>query len=882
MKQIMKLVLFMLVCLTLTSCNSKTSDTTDDTSENQTANNDEPQSRDVFAMDTYMTLTAYGNNADEALNEAEAEIERLDAMLSTGDENSEIYSLNQNGTGTISEDTETLLDESEKLYTDTDGVFDITIYPVMDAWGFTTQNYRIPSDTELTGLLKNVNASRIQYNRDEKKVTLPTDVKIDFGGIAKGYTSSRIMEIYKKCKVTSGMVSLGGNVQLLGAKPDGSSWRIAVQSPDDTNDYLGVLEAKDKAVITSGGYERYFEENGTTYHHIIDPTTGYTFTYQVPVTDSDYTYVYAGLSWSEYWASEGVLAAGSTESSEELDSRGESDKGAFDVVTRATTNHGLHRGSFQCTAVIETKDGTTYNLAYWKDKDTFVTTDGQEVAFANVKANIKDYKVTGLKYVPVKVKTSDYKAFKEKYTIVEKDGTLAGGYGEVNLKSYTAAADVTENTNGLKTATKNADGTFSFSKRAAGTYSGLKDSQLKSATDLEPTVKEGDGSYGEFLRVDFNGNYGDLGANMQAVKWTYYGDDATYTNAMASYGTKFAADNWMHKSMGIQLGLTDSVRCQLPAGTNGTGYWSLTIYALGYEDYTYTFQVGEENIAQPKAADQKDIDALQAKVDEAKGLNKVNYTADSWSSMETELTESEELLKKDSLLSAEVKTQLQHMTDALDRLVQKEADLTKLNEAIGRAEGSNYNEADYTADSWKAYTDALAAAKALTTSENTLLQSDVDAAMDNLNKAISNLTEAETPVDPNVVSTTSLEKAIKAAEDLKEADYTADSWKELQNALSAAKAALNEKKDQATVDAATENLNKAISALVKAGSAEEKKTPAAQTSELKNTSGTDTKKTSGKVKTGDPASVFGWLTLAVSSLGAGGFALKRRKRRDDK
>ena len=539
----------------------------------------------------------------------------------------------------------------------------------------------------------------------------------------------------------------------------------------------------------------------------------YTFTYQVPVTDSEYTYVYAGLSWSEYWASEGVLAAGSTESSEELDSRGESDKGAFDVVTRATTNHGLHRGSFQCTAVIETKDGNTYNLAYWKDKDTFVTTDGQEVAFADVKANIKDYKVTGLKYVPVKVKTSDYEAFKEKYAVVEKDGTLAGGYGEVNLKSYTATADVTENTNGLKTATKNADGTFSFSERTAGTYSGLKDSQLKTATDLEPTVKEGDGSFGEFLRVDFNGNYGDLGANMQAVKWTYYGDDATYTNAKASYGTKFAADNWMHKSMGIQLGLTDSVRCQLPSGTDGTGYWSLTIYALGYEDYTYTFQVGEENIAQPKAADQKDIDALKAKVDEAKALNEADYTADSWSSMKTELEESEELLKKDSLLSAEVKTQLQHMTDALDRLVQK---------------------------------------------------------------------ESETPSEPETVSTTSLEKAIKAAEDLKEADYTADSWKELQNALSAAKAALNEKKDQATVDAATENLNKAISALVKAGSAEEKKTPATPTSDQKKTSGTDTVKTSGKVKTGDPASVFGWLTLAVSSLGAGGFIMKRRKRRDDK
>ena len=278
MKQIKRLVFFALVCLMMTSCNSKTTDTSKDkntTSENKTSNNMEAQSRDVFAMDTYMTLTAYGDNAASALDEAEAEIERLDDLLSTGDENSEIYALNQNGTGTISEDTETLLNESEKLYTDTKGVFDITIYPVMDAWGFTTQNYRIPTDTELKGLLENVDASKIQYNKDSKKVTLPANVKIDFGGIAKGYTSSRIMDIYKKCGLTSGMVSLGGNVQLLGTKPDGSSWRVAVQSPDDTNDYLGILETEDKAVITSGGYERYFEEDGKTYHHIIDPATGY-------------------------------------------------------------------------------------------------------------------------------------------------------------------------------------------------------------------------------------------------------------------------------------------------------------------------------------------------------------------------------------------------------------------------------------------------------------------------------------------------------------------------------------------------------------------------------------------------------------------------------
>ena len=283
MKRIKMLVLVGLACLIMTSCNSKANDTTEDTSakaknttsEKQTSNDTEPQSRDIFAMDTYMTLTAYGANAENALNQAESEIERLDTLLSTGDENGEIYALNQNGTGVISEDTETLLDESEKLYKDTEGMFDITIYPVMEAWGFTTQNYRIPSDIELAGLLENVDASRIQYNRDEKKITLPADVKIDFGGIAKGYTSSRIMDIYKKCGITSGMVSLGGNVQLLGSKPDGSPWRVAVQSPDDTEDYLGILETEDKAVITSGGYERYFEEDGRIYHHIIDPSTGY-------------------------------------------------------------------------------------------------------------------------------------------------------------------------------------------------------------------------------------------------------------------------------------------------------------------------------------------------------------------------------------------------------------------------------------------------------------------------------------------------------------------------------------------------------------------------------------------------------------------------------
>lgn len=384
--------------------------------------------------------------------------------------------------------------------------------------------------------------------------------------------------------------------------------------------------------------------------------------------EEKYVYCYAGLTWAEYWAAEGVQAAGSTAASSDKDSHNESDKGAFDTVTRATTNHGLHRGSFQCNAIIELNDGTKYNLSYWKDKNTFVTTDGKEVTFADIKANIKDYKVTGLKFVPVKVKESDYDAFKAKYTVYENGSDLKGGFGEGNLKTIDEIADVTENTNGLKTVTKNADGSFSFSARTTGTDSGVKDTSLKKA-DVTGTVKDASGSYGEFLRVDFNGSYGDLGANMQAVKWTYYGNDSTRTKALATYGTKFASDNWMHKSMGIQLGLTDSLRCSLPSGYDGTGYWSVTIYALGYEDYTYNFEATAANIVTPQVpADETSKKALSDKVLEADKLNRELYTDKTWSNMQTELKEAKDALAKTDLMQSEAEEALSHLTDAVNNL----------------------------------------------------------------------------------------------------------------------------------------------------------------------------------------------------------------------
>lgn len=244
------------------------------TSEN--ASDDAEAVRDVFAMDTYMTVKAYGSNGDAAVDAAVDEINRLDALLSTGKKDSEIGQINANNGGQLSEDGAVLMERSLELYKSTNGAFDVAIYPVMKAWGFTDGNYQVPDADTLKATLELVDPSLIDYDKETSTVSFKKDgVQIDFGGIAKGYTSSRIMDIYREKGVTSGLVNLGGNAQVFGTKPDGSLWRVAVQSPDSEDEYLGVLETKDKAIITSGGYERYFEKDGVTYHHIIDPSTGY-------------------------------------------------------------------------------------------------------------------------------------------------------------------------------------------------------------------------------------------------------------------------------------------------------------------------------------------------------------------------------------------------------------------------------------------------------------------------------------------------------------------------------------------------------------------------------------------------------------------------------
>ena len=259
---------------------SSTSDisqnTGEDEKQSQTIDEDESISQDIFAMDTYMTVTAFGSHAQEAVDQAVAEINRLDTLLSTGSADSEVSKINQGLETNLSEDTTYLLSRSLELYDSTDHVFNIAVYPLMEAWGFTSGNYRVPDQSTLDDLLTYTDVSKINFNQKAASVDFDMEgMKVDLGGIAKGYTSTRIMDIYKACGVTSGLVNLGGNVQVLGAKTDGSAWRIGIQDPQDSESYLGALSIVDKAVITSGGYERYFEQDGKTYHHIIDPATGY-------------------------------------------------------------------------------------------------------------------------------------------------------------------------------------------------------------------------------------------------------------------------------------------------------------------------------------------------------------------------------------------------------------------------------------------------------------------------------------------------------------------------------------------------------------------------------------------------------------------------------
>ncbi|MEL7609330.1 MAG: FAD:protein FMN transferase [Bacillota bacterium] len=229
-------------------------------------------STDFFAMNTAMTMEAYGDGAEAGLSVAESEINCLDALWSVGNSGSEIVRINAKG-GELCDDTLAILKEALEIYSITDGAFDITVYPLMKQWGFYSGEYKVMTGGELSELLRLVGSDKLTLNGNSLTFGEP-GMGIDFGGIAKGYASDRAIQIFAENGVESAIVSLGGNIQVLGTKPDGTPWRIAIRNPVDENVPIGIVSVTDKAVITSGGYERYFEKDGKTYHHILDPKTG--------------------------------------------------------------------------------------------------------------------------------------------------------------------------------------------------------------------------------------------------------------------------------------------------------------------------------------------------------------------------------------------------------------------------------------------------------------------------------------------------------------------------------------------------------------------------------------------------------------------------------
>lgn len=259
-----KLLTLTLLLFALTGCGSKEPEKTE---------------KQIFAMDTVMTLTAYGEAAGPALDAAAAQINETARLLDPEQEGSLVWTLNHSG-GAQTEVPELLyhmLDTAGTVYARSGGALDLSVYPVVRTWGFIDQAYRVPSPDEIAAAMEGVDYAAVTFEQtgDTCFAAVPDGMEISFGSVAKGAMSDAVVDTLRENGVTSAVISLGGNVQTLGLRPDGSDWTVAVQDPHDTGTFLGTIAVGETAVVTSGSYQRYFEENGMVYHHIIDPATGY-------------------------------------------------------------------------------------------------------------------------------------------------------------------------------------------------------------------------------------------------------------------------------------------------------------------------------------------------------------------------------------------------------------------------------------------------------------------------------------------------------------------------------------------------------------------------------------------------------------------------------
>ena len=237
--------------------------------------------QELYSMDTVMTLTAYGDKAEQGLTAASSVILAMDVMLDPELSTSTVYAINhaRGQSVVVSAQMAKMLTCAKNVYDQSGGALDLSLYPLIKRWGFVDQKYYKPTEAEIQEDLSRLCFDKISLTSfpasGSYSLTIPEYGELSFGAVAKGCAAENAIDAMRQAGVVSGIISLGGNVQTLGVKPDGSLWKVAIQDPDNPDGYVGVVTVGETAVVTSGPYQRNFTIKNTVYHHILNPATGH-------------------------------------------------------------------------------------------------------------------------------------------------------------------------------------------------------------------------------------------------------------------------------------------------------------------------------------------------------------------------------------------------------------------------------------------------------------------------------------------------------------------------------------------------------------------------------------------------------------------------------
>ncbi|MGM0411585.1 MAG: FAD:protein FMN transferase [Bacillota bacterium] len=262
-------VLIIFITFTLTSCSNNKPNETEAVTE----------SKSEFLMDTIVDMKVHGANAKKALEASFDRMEEIENQMSKTIKESDVYKINKNAENNwvkVDKGTFKVIKKAVEYAKITEGKFDPSISPLVDAWGIGTENAKVPDENEIVKNKSLVNYENILLDSENNRVKFSKKgMAIDLGGIVKGYAADEVRKVLKSYNIKSAFVNLGGNVLTVGSKEDGSLWKIGIQDPrKNRGSVMAALEMKDKTVVTSGNYERYFEEDGVIYHHILNPETG--------------------------------------------------------------------------------------------------------------------------------------------------------------------------------------------------------------------------------------------------------------------------------------------------------------------------------------------------------------------------------------------------------------------------------------------------------------------------------------------------------------------------------------------------------------------------------------------------------------------------------